>query len=476
MIITFIDPPPSKDSRIPERVFGCTYGLYAMPNIFLLTAAAVLEQRGHRVRYINTPLKKWGEHKFVAFLEHDTSDVYIIYAVNLSYDTDMNAVSRIKRQKPRAKIVFIGPAPTSHDSKYIIAPDIFCVRGEPDFALADLIDHINTPEKAANVSYLRAGKVVANPATEPIKDLDTIPFPARHLIDDGGYFNPKFKTPVKRFTVVLTSRGCPYPCSFCVPNSLSFATEIEYKKTHNKKPPYRVRSPQNVLKELRTLKKSGFTHISFIDDEFTINKKRVLEICHGLEGLNLSWGCLARADSLDEALVHQMAKAGCEYVDIGVESLDQSILDDIKKNIRVETIQSATQLLKKEGIFAKLNILLGASERETIETIRKTIDGVIALKPDSIMFSLCNPFPGTDYYTLSKEKGYFVKGDYYPIDVQKETTISLPHISKEQMEKEIRRANRRFFLSPSFIANNIYRLRSPLGLIKSLSALYKKIF
>lgn len=477
MIVTFLDAPVDRGQRIPERVFGCTYGLYPIPNIFLLYSAAVLEDKGHQVRYIDGPGRGWNTGNLKKFLQEDRSDVYVIYSVYLSQEIDRTTCEIIKELHPEAFVIFIGPAPTYYPEDYLISETSFVVRGEPEITLAHLIENIAGPAGINGISYLDKERAVHNPSSQLMEDLDKLPYPARHLLDENKYFNPKFRSCDEgRFTAILTSRGCPYRCVYCVPNSLSFAGEIEYRKTHERKPPYRARSAENVTGEFRLLEKQGYRQVSIIDDEFAISKERAHRICDGLEGLGISWGCLSRADSLDGELIRHMAAAGCSYVDIGVESFNQSILDDIQKDLDVATIEKTIVSLKNAGIMAKLNILIGSSPLETKGTIRDTVKHALSLKPDSIMFSICNPFPGTVMYSTAKSSGYFVKGDYYPVDVQKESTISLPHVSKNELEKEVRRANRKFFLSPRFILGNVYRLKSPRAFFRGVIALGKKLF
>lgn len=477
MKITFIDSPVNRGERVPERVFGCTYGRYPIPNIFLLYSASVLEEKGYDVKYVNCTAQGMNVTAFDDFLKNDRSDAYIFYSVNLSREIDRRSRSRIRLLRgPEVAIVSIGPAPTYYVSDFIDDEMTFVVRGEPELVLPELFSSLDDPSGISGVSILKNGSISNGSRSEPLLDLDGLPFPARHLLTEDFYFNPKFGGRKGKFTAMLTSRGCPYRCVYCVPNSLSFARELEFKKDMDRKPPYRARSSGNVIDEFSYLQHSGYSHISIIDDEFTIDRKRVLEICDGISGMGISWGCLARTDSIDSELAAAMVKAGCIYVDIGVESLEQEILDDIRKDINAESIKESVGLLKKAGIFTKLNILIGSSSLETGKTIRRTVDGAIALKPDSIMFSICNPFPGTEFYDIAMSNGFFDQGDYFPVDVQKRSTISLPGASSEYLERELRRANLKFFLSPRFILRNIWRLRSPGRFARAFAALWRKLF
>lgn len=475
MKITFIDPPVLAGNRPPERVFGCTYGLYPIPNIFLLIAAAILENEGCEVRCINTPLKNWNRVHFIEFLKKDNSDIYCIYSVNLAKKNDLEACNLIREIKGKSLIIFMGPAPTYNPEEFLFDDNTLVIRGEPEIIIKKLIKNLNDLSKVDGISYKKNDKLIHNKPEKLIKCLDKLPFPARHLIDKNNYFNPKLG--IKPFTAILTSRGCPYQCRYCVPCSLSFAREIEFKKYNkNKKPPYTVRSAENVVQEFRLLQEQEYKAVSILDDEFLINKKRTLEICNGIKDLKLKWGCLGRADHIDEKTVKALARAGCVYVDVGVESFNQQILDDIKKNLKVETIENSIKLLQKYGIMAKINILFGCSPLETKQTIQQTIEKIKELQPDSVMFGICNPFPGTEYYKIAKKKGWFIHGDYVPFDVQKRSNISYPHLSARELEKAVKKANWSFFLRPRFMLNQISKINSFEGFIKSLAALGRKLF
>ncbi len=477
MKITFIDPPVLIGNRSPERVFGCTYGLYSIPNIFLLTTAAVLRNKGHDVNYVNMPLKGYKERDFITFLKSDNSEVYCFYSVNLAKKNDILALELIRKERGNIPVLFMGPGPTYDAKHYLKDHYCFVVRGEPDNIVSDLVSNLNHPELVKGLSYLKEGSVVDNPTAGLVNNLDELPIPARDLVNQNDYFNPKLGT--SPFTAIVTSRGCPYKCLYCVPNSLSFATEIEHKRATNKKfkPRYRVYSAPRVIQEFKLLKEQGYKAVSILDDEFVIQKQRVIDICSGIKDVGIKWGCLARADSLDEDVVKAMAEAGCVYVDIGVESFDQKILDYIQKDLDVKTIETAIALLKKHGILAKANILFGASPLETKETINATLEGIKRTDPDAVMFGICNPFPGTEYYEIAKKEGWFIHGDYVPMDVQKQSNVSYPGgLSSEELEHAVRKANFSFFLRPSFIMKNVNRMDSISSVLKSTHALMKKLF
>jgi len=483
MKITFIIPPAVAGNKIPERVFGCTYTRYPIPNIFILTYAAILREAGHEVGVLDAPVISMNSQGFKNFLLNDPNDCYIFYSVNLSMESDRDALMLIREIKGAIPVLFAGPSPTYYPSYFLFDPNCYSIRGEGDWTIRDLIAYLDGRSgqplhSIKGITYLdHKSVVVSTPSPDLIADLDRLPFPARDLIPKDLYFNPKLgRGP---FTIMLTSRGCPFRCRFCVPCALNFARRLEYNRKNRRQdriPRVSLRSAKRVIEEFNIIKQEGYRSVSIIDDEFIMDKKRVMEICERIKGLGISWGCLARCDSLtDENLIQAMAEAGCQYIDIGVESFDQKILDDIKKDMKVETIYQAIKLLKKSKIQSKVNILFGASSLETEETMAKTIREVERLKLDMVMFNICTPFPGTEFYEDAKKAGWFINGEYHPVDVQKRTIIEYPHLKREVIERYIKKANYKVYLRPRFILKNIIRFRRLNDLLETLKGIYRKL-
>ncbi len=473
MKITFLVPPPI-DGKIPERVAGCAYLLYYVPNIFLLSAAAVLEKAGYEAKYIETTIKKWDQKQFRAFLREDLSDIYSFYSVNLSQETDLQALKDIREIRGNIPVIFFGPAPSDRPAEFVVDKNSYVVRGEPEYTMLELAKALDAKlniKGIKSVSFRENEEIIHNANREPIEDIDVLPFPARHLLEERDvYYNPKLG--VRPFTAVCTSRGCSYRCIYCVPSSLSFSRELEYKHYFNKKPPVRKRSPENIIEEFKLLKSQGYKAVNVQDDQFVWGEERTIKICEGIRDLGIVWGCSARSDHLTEPIVKAMADAHCKFIDLGVESFNQEILDYVKKDIDVKKNEEAIALVRKYGINAKINIMFGASPLETPETIKKNMEEVKRLKVDQVMYNIANPFPGTDFYKIAKENKLFVYGDYKPVNVAKEANIAYPHLGKDALEKAVRRANFEFFLTPRFIVKNIRRL----GSLDSLKAMFRKLF
>jgi len=475
--IAFLTPPSLDGGPVVERVAGCGYRIYPVSNVFELTAAAMLLQQGHQVTVRDCTVGQGDEAGFRRFLRDDAAELYAVYGVKLSERTDRRALQVIREERGDIRIVFYGPAPTDTPERFALDRHAYVVRGEPEQTLARLVDRLEAgdgPCGVAGVSHMN-GRLRHESPRGLIDDLDSLPFPARHLVDRQIYSNPKLG--VRPVAAVVASRNCRFRCTYCVPCSLSFATELEYRRHHEgRKPPVRLRSAENVVAECRLLAEAGYKAIAFQDDNFIWGSERAKAICRGIRDLGLLWGCATRADFVDEEVIREMAASGCRYIDIGVESFDQRILDDVHKDLDARRIGPAIHTIRKHGISAKVNILLGASPLETRQTIRHNRRMVRKLKVDQVMYDICAPFPGTDLYRRAKREGWFTHGDYVATDVGFTAIVDLPHLSHLDLEQELRRANLCFFLSPRFALRHLRNFKSWSDFRDGLVALKKKLW
>jgi len=467
MKITFLIPPAV--GVPPERIFGCNYGYFFQHNIFMLYPAAMLEKQGYDVEFIDCPVEGKDENWFKEFLKKDRSDAYVLYTVFLAEKTDNHISKLIRSIRKDVNIIFIGPEPTGFPErflKFVNDDKIFVVRGETEITMKELIQAIEKKKDFGNIlglSWKRKGKIIHNPPRPLNENLDELPFPARHLIKKPKkYFNPKLKR--KPSTVMLTSRNCWGRCIYCIPCSYSFAREIEYKKYNNWcKPKVGLRSPKNIAEEFKLIKKQGYKSVAIIDDNFVNGKERTIEICNRIKDLDIEWGCLARADCLqDEELLEAMAKAGCKYVDMGVESFDQKVLDYVHKDMTAGQILNAIILLKKHGIEPKINILFGIYPYETKQYIKWTLDILKQLDIDFVSFGLVIPHPYTEFYKIVKKNKWFAtkSGDFEPVDPYQEGTIDFPNMDHKQLKEMIRWAYKDFYLRPSYIWKRLKNTKS----------------
>jgi radical SAM superfamily enzyme YgiQ (UPF0313 family) len=468
--ITFL-APPTFGGQVPDRLFGCSFALYYLQPLSYLYPAAVAEEAGAEAVYRDCPVEGMDEEGFTRFLEGDDSDVYAFFTLLISKEMDLQAARRIREVRGEDPLLlFMGPQPTFEPEAFLRSPRDWVIRGETEAVMADLVQAMGGGFPLSKVPGLSwfDGAARHNPPRLVIEDLDALPFPARHLIHPGRYYNPKLRGHPS--AVLLSSRGCPHRCYYCVPCAPNYARELEARRAWKKKPEVRLRSAENVVAELELLADEGYRSVAFMDDQFLWGKERTLTILKALESLGLEYGILARADRLtDPEIVRALRETGCAYIDIGIESLHQEILDSIGKDLRLEDFYRAVRLLKEEGPDIKLNILFGSSPLETRETIRETVERVKALGVEYVMFSLCSPFPGTDFHRLCEEEGYLDR-DLGEMDALRRSLISYPHLSGGELEEAIREAYRSFYLRPGYLLRRALKMRSFRDLKNNLLA------
>lgn len=474
MKVCFLIPPEPVAETPAERSAGCTRVVYPMPNLYELTVAALVESEGYDVSYVD--LSAGGDLR--AFVGSDNSDVYMIWSVNLSRAADFAARDAIVELRPEAKVVFLGPGATFFPKLYLTDSRVIIARGEPEMTVSELLGCLRDGGDYSGLQGLTllgdGGRIVRNPSRRLMTDLDALPFPARHLAGKTAFHNPKLK--LSPYTTMLTSRNCPFRCIYCVPSSLTFARELDFREDNGRKPPISFRSVESVEKEIDMLAAEGYRAIGFVDDNFIWNEERTAGICRALKKHGIIWGCQARADAITEPIAKILGESGCTYVDLGVESFNDEILKFIRKGETSEQIFKAIGLLQKYKVPVKLNILIGTSPLETRETLKDTLKKAKALKVDQVMFNIVSPFPGTEFYKMAKENGWIAGGEYEPTNVQRDSILSYPHLSAEEMERILFRFNLRYFLSPRIIWKHMRRFRSFSEFRLAFKALWIKLF
>ncbi len=352
-----------------------------------------------------------------------------------------------KQWNSKVPVVMGGPhISIKHREVLQICPDVdFLVRGEGEKTFPELVSAIGTggiDDKAAfagirGLSYVCDGKIVDNPAREFIEDLDSIPFPARDLLMNKSSYDSE------DMGLLMTSRGCPYGCSYC-------ATSIWERKT-------RYRSVDNIIKEIKLIvDKYGTRQITFKDDSFTVNKKRVSELCDRLieENIKINWDCNTRVNLVDEQILKKMKRAGCNSIKVGIETGSERILELMNKKITFDQCRRAADLFRKVGIHWTAYFMMGLPS-ETREDVCQTLQFMKELKPDYASLSVYEPFPGTGLFELGIEKGlveedrtledyYSISPKYYYVKDIDRRIDTMDNEAFERLEHEMKEAFHRY--------------------------------
>jgi len=478
MRVCLINPP-----RIQPKAWG-------KPNVFppitLASVAAVLEKK-HAVSIIDAPTEGWknlvdmDETKYRVGLSAQTiadrvrlwnPDVIVIEIPFSGWSkTAFEVVHAVKAVNKKIVIVLMGQHPSARPENCLSELDVdFVVIGEPENTVLELVDALEAGKQNFNdidgLGFRKNGKPALTGKRAIIANMDSLPFPARHMLPMKLYNEAVKENPLrgeisKPWTIVTTSRGCPYNCVFCT-------TCIVWGRT------WRARSPKNVVDELEYLVKTyGIKQVDFYDENMTQDKKRVADICDLIveRGLRLEWFTPngIRADTLDEALLRKMKRAGCKKIRVAPESGVQRIVDEvIGKNLDLKTVEQAVVLCKKVGIKVGCFFVLGMIG-ETKADIEETIRFAYKLRrlgADSLIFSIAMPIYGTALYEQAKQGGYLREGFCDYALAATEPLIETPQFSAEDLRQLCAKAN---MANPTFTKDKIVRaIRNPKKTVKIL--------
>ncbi len=350
------------------------YYLSLMP-YGITSIAAYLEQEGHDVTLAN--LSSYGYLKAVELTLANKPDAVAVSIFSFNRTESFKYIRELRKRNNKIVIIAGGQHPTFLAERITaLYPEIdFLVKGEGEYSIKRLIDG----------SFLHNEKIISS---DRITDLDSIRFPS---LFSGQLIGVN---PNEQFKYIITSRGCPSSCTYC--SSPNF---------WKKKVTYR--SPENIVKELKHIyQKFGIIYFSIRDDNFTLNKKRVLEFCRLLDesGIYMMWNCQARVDTIDEEMLVAMKKCGLEHIQFGVESGSERILKVYDKHITLNKIKEASDITRKVGVYLSFYLMTGMTG-ETPEDMEDTKKLVSQTKPHDVIVSPVAFYPGTKIYTDSLKKG-----------------------------------------------------------------------
>jgi anaerobic magnesium-protoporphyrin IX monomethyl ester cyclase len=385
-----------------------------------------------------------------------------IVGISCTTPTFLDAIElaeAVREASPRAIIMLGGPHVTAIPQEAMLE-EVFDVGviGEGEITFLELVEEIDDKgnleevglEQINGLAFREGGEIILTPPRERIKDLDSLPHPARHLLPPLSEYRPTpasyRKLPV---AVMMTSRGCPYGCTFCDRGVFG-----NYVRAH---------SPERVLAEIEELLgRYGAREIRFFDDTFTINRKRVEKICEMIieRGLRFPWTCLTRVNTVDKDLLRLMKEAGCWQVLFGLESGDPGMLDRLNKGSSVEQNTQAVQWALEVGLGVRGDFIIG-TPGETMESLENTLAFTKRIKLDYAHFNKFVPYPGTELFECLVAEGYEFDTKHLPPIVDHAAILYVPDgLSREQLKEFLDRAHREFYLRPSHIIRRLMRTGS----------------
>jgi anaerobic magnesium-protoporphyrin IX monomethyl ester cyclase len=482
MKVVLVNPPSPPEFRVSRGLMG-GFGMAVNPALLyppieLAHVASVLESDGFEVAIVDgDALGADADGTLARIVEH-APRLVLVDSSSTSLDRDL-ALAHAARAATGATVGMLGSqvtyaprevfgAASTGDTGTTGGVDLV-VRGEPEHTAREVARRVRDGVSLVGVHGISrraapgedggAHGVVDEPEREKIEDLDALPIPARHLLDNDVYHFPGVKGAI---TTVKSSRGCPLNCSFC---GYTLAQGLRF----------RFRSPEHVLAELRDLYfVHGLRHVVFRDPIFTTRKDRVAAICDGILAggmTELEWQCETAVKVLDRPLLEKMAAAGCTHISLGVESGNAEIQKKHCGN-KLKDLDQAAEVFKAcraVGIETRAFCMIGFPE-ETPAMADETIELALRLDPDQVQFCAVTAYPGTPLYQMlrgTREFDYATMTGFQALEGNE-------HMTAAEIEAKIRVGYRRFYRRPSRILRELRDPRRFAGRVARYLTLFRR--
>lgn len=434
-------------------------GIY--PSLGLGYIAAVLEKENHQVKIIDCDAENIGLKEIKERFKKYQPNLVGIYIMTWTFIQANEITKQIKTLNPDIKVVAGGPGITCMCAPILKYGNFdFGVISEGELTMIELVNALQKNEhnfeRIKGLIFKQNKEIIINEPRPLIENLDTSPFPARHLMPVKKYYD--VFTRKKYFATIIATRGCPFNCAFC-----------DRKNRMGRK--WRVRSPKNIVDEIEEIKsKYNIKEFMFFDDNLIVNKDWSEQLCEEIlkRNLKIIWECRTRADMLlDEKLLRTLKGAGCYRIRIGFEAGDNKILEVLKKGITVEQSRQCAKICKKVGIEVFGYFMLG-SPCETERTLQKTLDLALEIEPSFAIFSKTILIPGCELFGWGVKNGYIAK-DYWEKFLLGKEKNGAPALNTKQLpekvvDKYIKLANKKFYMRPKYILRKLLSIRSPYQL------------
>jgi len=455
MDLLLINPP----REIPQRA--------DFPPIGLAYIASYLKENGIKASVLDASSFSW--KKLKEAIQHKSPGVVGVPCWTIERGQSFKTAKLVKEILPESKLIMGGHHATAFpEHMFRLASIDAVVIGEGEATTLELVRALlddSNIDKVKGIAFERNGEVIFSEQRDLIQDLDCLPFPSHEdfkLDDYLGLPESKGKT-----ASIITSRGCPHRCIFCSASKF-------WKRN------WRARSAKNVLDEIEWLHKDfQVNNFLFFDDNFTVNKKRAIEICKGIieRHLDIKWVGESHVSHVDKELLTWMKKSGCYKIDFGVESGSPMILRHIRKGQSVERIEEAFRLTHEVGIKPRAYLMVG-NPGEDDTTIKETAGLMKTIKPyDTLSGQILWILPDTEIYGMAKSKGiitdeYWLKSNstmYYTAEHSLKELESL----RDLLMIELARNQNDFVAYTTYLLKKLYYKFSVLQRFRELIKLGK---
>ena len=448
MKFSFINPGPNPELPIEDvrKMVG------AAPPLGILYIATYLREEGIDVSIIDEATQGYSLKSTVDWVKKEDPDILGFSTCSSSGRKAAIIAERVKKENPNIITVF-GNFYATFNAERILKKYPFVdviIRGEGEYTsleLAKCLEKKRDLKKVLGINFRKNNQIISTPNRPLIKDIDSLPFPDREMLD-VEYHNTTAGIVVapKKFTSFVSSRGCVFKCRFCGCRRL--ARNL-----------WRSRSVENILEELHLLSSQGYKQFLFVDDNFTLNTKRVIKICHRLrkERVGVEFFAEGRVDNCPQGMLQEMMKANCKMMYFGIENGTQKVLDYYDKRTTPKQAEEAVKKARKAGIDVIVASFILGAPNETRKEIQNTLKFAQKIQVDIPQFNILATFPGTDIWEELKMQGVLDEEKHW------ETGVLVPEVSPdavpcEEIEQMIHDGYQRFFIRPDYVVKQLFKI------------------
>ncbi len=408
--------------------------IYVPYPFFLGYTSSIIRKKGYKVTALDGVALDLNENEFIEYVLEKSPDIILMETTTPTFQYDVSLSEKIKKRNKNIIIVMTGTHVTVFPDEALNSEYVdYVIAGEYEIAFTELADRLYknlSVENLKGVSFKKNGKVIFGGYTELIYPLDLLPLPDRKIFPDDEkpdiniYWDGfcQYKPAIQ----IHASRGCPFRCYFCLWN------QVMYKNGK-----YRIFSLERIIKEIESvIEEFHPKEIYFDDDDFTVRKDYVINICKEIikRKLKIKWSCMGNIMNLDEEMIYWMSKSGCIGIKFGVESANKDILKSLGKPMDLKKVKYNVYLLNKYRIKTHATFTFGLLG-ETLQTMKQTIDFSKKLDTDTVQFSITVPYPGTKFFSILRNQNFIDNLDLKEFDGSCKCLFNYPTLNKYEIEK-----------------------------------------
>lgn len=446
--------PPAVSRFGNQRIFGgngSSKSDFRKPPLDLMMISGYLRKNGFDNLLIDANASKRTIDDVLEIIKRFNPEVIFFSTSTCTIYKDLLVAKVAKKLNPLVVTVAIGthvmalPEDTFKESDYL---DVIIYSNEWEQASLNILNNLSNLENAKGVFYRKSnGMIVKADPQSPMQNLDELGFPSHDKLEKELYGDPTSKRFPK--TMVMGQKSCINNCSFCCQPAFFGA------------PILRKRSVDYFIEELKWVQSLGFKEVMFNDATLTADMEWATSLFESMikEGIDISWNCSTRADRVNQTILTLMKKAGCHTIALGMESVDPTVLKNIRKNVNPDQVKEAISLIRKNGMDTVLFCVVGFPG-ETKKSIEKTISFLKTIGTTFITLGIAVPAPGTDFYRYIEENNYLLSKDWSLYDPMQKPVFSYPWLSADEISWYSSYGLRKFYLRPSYILSRLLSIRN----------------